>query len=93
MIKLAEIKYDCCSYDDVPQKTQYMKKQLADREQLNELDMDLLKSCAEHIAISHFASISLEMINGIKLINNTERKEVMADECYSNSCNETSSDS
>lgn len=92
MIKLAEIKYDCCSYDDVPQKTQYMKKQLADREQLNELDINLLKSCAEHIAISYFASISLEMINGIKHINNTERKEVITDECNSNPCDEASSD-
>ncbi|MBQ9461651.1 MAG: recombinase family protein [Clostridia bacterium] len=92
MIRLAEIKYDCCTYDDVVQKTQYLKKQLSDRKQLNKLDIDLLKSCAEHIAISHFASISLEMINGIKLINNTERKEVITDECNSNSCDEASSD-
>lgn len=92
IMRLAEIKYDCCSYDDVPQKTQYLKEQLAGREQLNNLDIELLKRCAEHIEISHFASISLEMINGIKLINNTERKEVITDECNSNSCDEASSD-
>ena len=90
MIRLAEIRYDCCTYDDLPQKTQYLKEQLAGREQLNELDLELLKRCVEHIEISHFASISLEMINGMKILNTTGRKEVTADECNSNSCNEAS---
>ena len=93
MIRLAEIKYDCCTYDDVVQKTQYLKKQLSDRKQLNELDIDLLKSCAVYISVSKYACITLEMINGGKLINNTERKEVITDECNSNSCDEASSDS
>lgn len=92
IMRLAEIKYDCCTYDDVVQKTQYLKEQLADRKQLNELDMDLLNRCAVYISVSKNACITLEMINGVKLINNTKRKEVMADECYSNSCNEASSD-
>lgn len=92
IMRLAEIKYDCCSYDDIPQKTHYLKELLSDREQLNELDIDLLKCCAEHISVSRYASISLEMINGIKLVNNTERKEVITNECNSNSCDEASSD-
>ena len=92
IMRLAEIKYDCCTYDDIVQKTQYLKKKLAGREQLNELDIDLLKSCAVYISVSKYACITLEMINGIKLINNTERKEVITDECYSNPCDEASSD-
>lgn len=90
MIRLAEIKYDCCIYDDVPQKTQYLKEMLSGKEQFNELDIDLLKRCAENISVSRYASISLEMINGVKILNTTERKEVMSDECNSNSCNKAS---
>lgn len=91
MIKLAEIKYDCCTYDDVVQKTQYLKEQLIGREQLNDLDIDLLKLCAEHISVSKYASISLEMINGTRIINNTERKDVLADECNSDTSQATES--
>lgn len=75
MLRLAEIKYDCCTYDDVPQKTQYLKEQLSGREPLDRLEPEMLKKFVNHIIVSRGADISLEMINGIKLINITERKE------------------
>ena len=90
IMKLAEIKYDCCSYDDVPQKTQYLKKLFTEKEQLNSLDIDLLKLCVGHILVSHYACICLEMINGVRLINNTERKET-CNECNDNSSDQNSS--
>lgn len=73
MFRLAEIKYACCSYDDVPQKTEMLKEILSEIKQLNSLDTELLKKCAAHITISHYAGIYLEMLNGVKLINLTER--------------------
>ena len=35
ILRLAELKYDCCTYDESPQKTEYLKELLSDREQLN----------------------------------------------------------
>ena len=72
-MELAELKYDCCTYDDVPQKTTLLKEVLAERQQLNALDTELLLKCAEQITVSHNATIGLELINGIKLNNITER--------------------
>ena len=73
IMDLAELKYDCCTYDDVPQKTTLLKETLAERQQLNALDTELLLKCAEQITVSHNATIGLELINGIKLNNITER--------------------
>lgn len=73
IMELAELKYDCCTYDDVPQKTTLLKEVLAERQQLNALDTELLLKCAEQITVSHNATIGLELINGIKLNNITER--------------------
>ena len=73
IIELAQLKYNCCSYDDAPQKTELLKQQLADKKQLDSLDIELLKMCAKHITVSHNATIGLELINGVKLNNITER--------------------
>lgn len=73
LIKLAEMKYYCCTYDDVPQKTAYLKELLNDHKQLDNLDNELLMKCAEYITVSHNATIGLELINGVKLNNITER--------------------
>ena len=52
--KLAEMKYDCCTYNDSPQKTDKIKALLENHEQLNTLDIGLFKACVSRIWISHF---------------------------------------
>ena len=74
IMQLAEHKYDCCTYNDIPQKTELLKELLSDRKQLNSIDIELLKKCADHITVSHNATIGLELINGVKLNNITERR-------------------
>ena len=73
ILELAELKYECCSYDDVPQKTALLKEIMKGVKRLNTLDVELLLKCAEHITVSHNATIGLELINGVKLNNITER--------------------
>lgn len=75
IFKLAKLKYDCCEYSDKPQKTAYLKELLSDKEQLNTLDIDLLKSCISRILIGHFYTIEIEFINGVIIKNITERKD------------------
>ena len=75
ILRLAELKYDCCTYDESPQKTEYLKELLSDREQLNIIDYDLLKSCVSRILIGHFYTIEIEFINGITIKNITERTD------------------
>ena len=75
ILKLAELKYECCTYDEGPQKTEYLKELLSDREQLNIIDYDLLKSCVSRILIGHFYTIEIEFINGITIKNITERTD------------------
>ena len=75
ILKLAELKYECCTYDEGPQKTEYLKELISDREQLNMLDIDLLKSCVSRILIGHFYTIEIEFINGITIKNITERTD------------------
>ena len=70
---LAELKYECCSYDDVPQKTALLKEIIKDVKRLESLDVGFLLKCANYITVSHNATISLELINGVKLNNITER--------------------
>ena len=72
IIRLAEMKYDCCSYNDSPQKTEELKALLENHEQLNTLDIGLFKSCVSKIWISHFCTIEVELINGVKIQNTTE---------------------
>ena len=69
IIKLAELKYNCCNYDDSPQKTEQLLSIISEREQLNTLDIDLYKSTISRIYISHFNFIEVAFING-KIIKN-----------------------
>ena len=84
VMELAELKYDCCSYDDVPQKTALLKEIFMDIRRLDTLDVELLLKCTEYITVSHNATIGLELINGVKLNNITERSR--DNECYDNTC-------
>ena len=73
LYRLAEMKYECCAYDDNPQKTAQLRSLLDDHEQLNSLDIGLFKACISRIWISHFCTIEVELINGVKIQNTTER--------------------
>ncbi|WP_287607338.1 MULTISPECIES: recombinase family protein [Ruminococcus] len=86
--KLAEMKYDCCTYNDSPQKTDKIKALLENHEQLNTLDIGLFKACVSRICISHFCTVDVELINGVRIKNITERKieNEHSAECNSNSC-------
>ena len=75
VLKLAELKYECCTYDEGPQKTEYLKELLSEREQLNIIDYDLLKSCVSRILIGHFYTVEIEFINGVTIKNITERTD------------------
>ncbi len=88
LFKLAELKYNCCTYNENPQKTAEIKALLENHEQLNTLDIGLFKSCVNRILISHFYTIEVEFINGVIIKNITERTEKNAHstECNNNSC-------
>lgn len=88
IFRLAEMKYDCCSYNDSPQKTEELKSLLQNNEQLNTLDIGLFKSCVSKIWISHFCVFEVELINGVKIQNTTERmnKNEHSTECNDNPC-------
>lgn len=79
IIRLAEMKYNCCTYNESPQKTEELKALLSEycsdqnHEQLNSLDIGLFKRCVSRIWISHFCTIEVELINGVKIQNTTER--------------------
>ena len=84
IFKLAEMKYDCCSYNDSPQKTDEIKAILQNHKQLNTLDIGLFKTCFSRIWISHFCTIEVEFVNGVRIKNITERK---IENEYSAKCN------
>lgn len=91
--KLAEMKYDCCTYSDKPRKTTQLREVLANYEQLNTLDIGLLKSCILRISVSHFCTIEVEFINGVTIKNIIERKmqnehsaERQGDSCETTDC-------
>ena len=88
ILRLAELKYDCCTYNENPQKTEEIKALLENCEQLNTLDIGLFKACVSRIWISHFFTIEVEFINGVIIKNITERTEKNAHstECNNNSC-------
>lgn len=88
IFRLAELKYDCCTYNDSPQKTAEIKALLENHEQLNTLDIGLFKSCVNRILISHFCTIEVELINGTRIQNISERNKncVNRIECNDNSC-------
>ena len=91
IFKLAEMKYECCTYDESSQKTAYLRELLRNHEQLNSLDIGLFKSCINRIWISHFCTIEVEFKNGIKIKNITERnnKNDHSIKCQDNSCEST----
>ena len=88
IFKLAEMKYDCCTYNGSPQKTAEIKALLQNHEQLNMLDIGLFKACVSRIWISHFCTMEVELINEVRIKNITERNEncVHSIECNGNSC-------
>lgn len=88
IFKLTEMKYDCCTYDESPQKTAQLRSLLENHEQLNTLDIGLFKACISRIWISHFCTVEIEFINGVHIKNITERNDKNAHsiECNDNSC-------
>lgn len=91
IFRLAEMKYDCCTYNENPQKTAEIKALLANYEQLNMLDVGLFKSCVNRIWINHFCTIEVEFVNEVTIKNITERtdKNAHSTECNDNSCEST----
>ncbi len=69
IFRLAEMKYDCCKYDDVPQKTEYLKSILSHQKRINDFDNEILKKCVKRIIAYHNSMIEIEFINGVKLRN------------------------
>lgn len=88
IFRLAELKYDCCTYSDKPQKTTQLRGILENYEQLNTLDIGLLKSCVSRILVSHFCTVEIEFINGVTIKNITERKDENdhSAQCQGDSC-------
>lgn len=88
IFRLAEMKYNCCTYSESLQKTKEIKSLLENHEQLNMLDIGLFKFCINRILISHFCTVEIEFINGIVIKNITERKNENAHiaQCNDNSC-------
>ena len=75
IFKLAELKYNCCTYSEKPQETELLKSFLAEKEQQNTLNIGLLKSCISRILVSHFCIIEIAFINGVIIKNTTERTD------------------
>ncbi len=88
ILHLAQMKYDCCTYNDKPLKTERLMTFIEGKEQLNTIDIDLLKSCVSRIEVSHFYTIEIEFINGVTIKNVTERTEKNdnSTKCNDNSC-------
>lgn len=75
IFRLAEMKYDCCTYSEDPQKAAEIKALLENHEQLNTFDIGLFKARISRILISHFFNILVEFINGVIIKNITDRNE------------------
>ena len=88
ILRLAQMQYDCCTYSDKPQQTELLKGLLVGHEQLNNLDIGLLRSCVSRIWVSHFCTIEIELINGTIIHNITERSALHGNgiECNGDSC-------
>lgn len=91
IFRLAEMKYECCTYNENSQKTAEIKALLENHEQLNTLNIGLFKACISRILISHFCTIEIEFINSVIIKNITERtdKNANSTECNNNSCENT----
>lgn len=94
IFRLAEMKYECCTYDESPQKTAYLQELLENYEQLNSLDISLFKACISRIWISHLCTIEIEFNNGTIIKNITERndKNAHSTQCDDNSCKSSDRD-
>ena len=92
ILRLAELKYKHCTYSNVPQKTELLKSLLAEKAQLNTLDIGLLRSCVKRITVSHSCVIEAEFINSVIIKNETERSDDNGSgcKCKDNSCQATS---
>ena len=92
ILRLAELKYKHCTYSDVNQKTELLKSLIANRDQLNTLDIGLLRSCVKRITVSHSCIIEAESINDVVIRNETERSDDNGSgcKCKDNSCQATS---
>ena len=88
ILRLAELKYNNCTYSDVPQKTQLLKSLLAEKTKLNTLDTGLLCSCVKRITVSQSCVIEAEFINGVIIRNETERSDDngRGSKCKDNPC-------
>ena len=88
ILRLAQMQYDCCTYSEKPQQTEFLKGLLVGHEQLNSLNIGLLRSCVSRIWVSHFCTIEVELINGTIIHNITERSASHGNgnECNSDSC-------
>lgn len=88
ILRLAQMRYDCCTYSEKPQQTALLKTLLVGHEQLNSLDIGLLKSCVSRIFVSHFCTIEIELINGtiIKTITERSTSHGNGNECNGDSC-------
>ena len=75
ILMLAEMKYNRCTYSDIPQKTALLKSMISDMEQLNTIDTGLLLSCVKQITVSHSCIIEAEFMNGVVIKNETERSD------------------
>ena len=91
LFRLAEMKYNCCTYNDNPHKTEEIKALLENHKQLNTLDIGLFRACVSRILISHFCTVEVEFINGVIIKNITERTDKNANsaQCNDNSCQST----
>ncbi len=87
IFRLAEMKYERCTYSDKPQKTAELVTLFINHNQLNTLDIGLFKSCINKILISRFCTIEVEFINGIKIKNTIRREnDEHSAECQNNTC-------
>ena len=87
IFRLAEMKYERCTYSDKPQKTAELVTLFINQNQLNTLDIGLFKSCINKILISRFCTIEVEFINGIKIKNTIRREnDEYSAECQNNTC-------
>ncbi|EKC65624.1 Recombinase, partial [human gut metagenome] len=69
IFRLAEIKYERCTYSDKPQKTAKLISLLKNHNQLNTLDIGLFKACVSRVWISRYCTVEVELINGVKIKN------------------------
>jgi len=93
ILRLAELKYKHCTYNHVNQKTELLKSLIDSRNQLNTLDIGLLRSCVKRITVSHFCVIKAEFINSVIIKNETERNDDngSGSKCKDNPCKAASS--